>query len=258
MRLAKTGFWVIPPWAAFSRMTMLALALVSLPFALNAQTFPCSNAAGSGERMVGMAPGGPGVPPTPLCVRDSAPSGAAQQESDPARGMANAVMGMAKILAGDAAKMANDPLYQRLRDGYWQYFEPHAGAKPGDNCVAVYGSLQGLATIAGPSGDYRGATLAFTGAGLPRAKKDDVVKVTLDDGDGDPQTVRAYRYATPGTELVTIAFAVPTADALLGGIEDQAHYRLFIDKKQVFEINWHGGHQARDRLQQCIASAPAR
>jgi hypothetical protein len=236
---------------------MAVLALLALPFALSAQTFPCSNTAGSGERMVGMAPGGPGIAPTPLCVRDGAPSGAAQPESDPARGMANAVMAMAKILAGDAAKMANDPLYQRLRDGYWQYFAPGAGAKPGDSCVAAYASLQGLATIAGPSGDYRGATLAFTGAGLPHAKKDDVVKVTLDDGDGHPQTVRAYRYVTPGTGLVTIAFAVPTADALLGGIEDQAHYRLSIDKKQVFEISWHDGHQARDRLKQCIAAASA-
>ncbi|MEP9436650.1 hypothetical protein QYF91_03535, partial [Xanthomonas euvesicatoria] len=59
---------------------------------------------------------------------------------------------------------------------------------------------------------------------------------------------------TPGTDLATIAFAVPSAEGLLGGIEDKAHYRLLIDKKQVFEIEWHDGHQARDRLRQCIAA----
>lgn len=254
MWCSKTNFCGVQSCGA-SRTLFAALFLLLLPFASHAQTFPCSNSAGSGERRVGMAPGGPGVAPTPLCVRDDAAStAAAQPEPDPLKARATAALGMAQMLLSEKAKLASDPNYRRFRDGYWQHFEPHAGSKPGDNCVAAYGNLQGVVTLAGPAGDYRRATMAFTGAGLPQPKKDGVIKVTLDDGDGRPQTVRAFHYLTPGTDLATIAFAVPSAEGLLGGIEDKAHYKLLIDKKQVFEIEWHDGHQARDRLRQCIAA----
>ncbi|MEQ7415441.1 hypothetical protein ABQF04_07515 [Xanthomonas campestris pv. campestris] len=240
------------------RMVASVLVLGLLPFAVNAQTFPCSNTPGPGERMVGTAPGGPGLAPTPLCVRDGAAStSAAQPEYDPLKARATAALGMAQMLLSEKAKLASDPNYQRFRKGFWQHFDPSADAKPGDNCVAAYGNLQGIVTLAGPAGDYRRALMSFTGPGLPRPKKDGLIKVGLDGGDGKPTTVRAFHYLTPGTELVTIAFAVPSAEAMLGGIDDTAHYRLLIDNKQVFEIEWHDGHQARDELRRCIFAGSA-
>ncbi|WP_238151759.1 MULTISPECIES: hypothetical protein [Xanthomonas] len=240
------------------RMVASALVLGLLPFAVSAQTFPCSNTPGPGERMVGTAPGGPGLAPTPLCVRDGAAStGAAQPEYDPLKARATAALGMAQMLLSEKAKLASDPNYQRFSRGFWQHFDPSADAKPGDNCVAAYGNLQGIVTLAGPAGDYRRALIAFTGPGLPRPKKDGLIKVGLDGGDGKPTTVRAFHYLTPGTDLVTIAFAVPSAEAMLDGIDDKARYRLLIDNKQVFEIEWHDGHKARDELRRCIAAGSA-
>lgn len=65
---------------------MLLIALVwclSLTSA-EAQHYPC-NGPGPGERLVGMAPNGPGVPPTPLCARDDS-GGAPEQPETPSDG----------------------------------------------------------------------------------------------------------------------------------------------------------------------------
>lgn len=65
---------------------MLLIALVwclSLTPA-EAQHYPC-NGPGPGERLVGMAPNGPGVAPTPLCARDDS-GGAPEQPETPSDG----------------------------------------------------------------------------------------------------------------------------------------------------------------------------
>jgi len=49
-----------------------------------AQHYPC-NGPGPGERLVGMAPAGPGVAPTPLCARDDS-GGAPEQFEAPSEG----------------------------------------------------------------------------------------------------------------------------------------------------------------------------
>ncbi len=51
------------------QMFVVALAWCLWPAPAAAQHYPC-NGPGPGERLVGMAPGGPGVAPTPLCMRD--------------------------------------------------------------------------------------------------------------------------------------------------------------------------------------------
>jgi len=50
------------------KMLLIALAWCLWPASVHAQHYPC-NGPGPGERLVGMAPGGPGVAPTPLCER---------------------------------------------------------------------------------------------------------------------------------------------------------------------------------------------
>jgi hypothetical protein len=50
------------------QMLAILLAWCLWPAGAAAQHYPC-NGPGPGERLVGMAPGGPGVAPTPLCAR---------------------------------------------------------------------------------------------------------------------------------------------------------------------------------------------
>lgn len=246
----------IAPFAATALFVAAALScLIGIgPTSRADAQFAC-NGPGPGRRMVGMAPGGPGVAPTPLCQNDAAPAagGAAEKPFDPAGNMVAAVTGMAQILLHDTARMASDPLYQRLRDGYWQYFKSSPDVRRGDYCMAAYATLDGIITLAGPGGDYRGAMLSFTGAALPRPGKQGLILVTLDDGDGKPATVRAISYADAGTKLGTIAFAVPGADAMLAGMTDVTHYRLTFGGK-TFEIGWKNGDEARRKLKQCIAT----
>lgn len=62
-------------------MLLIGLAWCLWPAQAHAQHYPC-NGPGPGERLVGMAPGGPGIAPTPLCVRDDSGGSPAQpQES---------------------------------------------------------------------------------------------------------------------------------------------------------------------------------
>ncbi|KQV09687.1 hypothetical protein ASC68_05215 [Devosia sp. Root105] len=66
------------------QMLLIALVWCLSPALAQAQHYPC-NGPGPGERLVGMAPNGPGVAPTPLCARDD--SGAApEQPSAPSDG----------------------------------------------------------------------------------------------------------------------------------------------------------------------------
>ena len=68
------------------RMFLIALAWCLWPASAQAQHYPC-NGPGPGERLVGMAPGGPGVAPTPLCARDES-GGAPQQPAAPSNSYA--------------------------------------------------------------------------------------------------------------------------------------------------------------------------
>jgi hypothetical protein len=58
------------------QMLVIVLAWCLWPAQAAAQHYPC-NGPGPGERLVGMAPGGPGVAPTPLCMRDDSGGGPA-------------------------------------------------------------------------------------------------------------------------------------------------------------------------------------
>lgn len=57
-----------PDMRRVGQMLVIALAWCFWPAAAEAQHYPC-NGPGPGERLIGMAPGGPGVAPTPLCER---------------------------------------------------------------------------------------------------------------------------------------------------------------------------------------------
>jgi len=75
-----------PDMRRIGQMLAIALAWCLWPSAAQAQHYPC-NGPGPGERLIGMAPGGPGVAPTPLCVRDDS-GGAPAQPAAPSNSYA--------------------------------------------------------------------------------------------------------------------------------------------------------------------------
>lgn len=58
-----------PDLRQLGQMALIALAWCLWPTAASAQAYACPG-AGPGERVVGMTPGGIGIAPVPLCVRD--------------------------------------------------------------------------------------------------------------------------------------------------------------------------------------------
>lgn len=156
------------------------------------------------------------------------------------------------------ARAANDPRRQKLAQGYWQFFQARREARPGEYCTAVFWKADRMITITGPGGDYRGALLGFVAIepkdGFPRP--DDVrvtqkISVTLTQGTDAPARVTALN-RTIGGLADEIAFAVPTVEAALAGMEDRLAFRIDHDGRQVFALEWHSGLAARERLRRCL------
>ncbi|MBW4620380.1 MAG: hypothetical protein KME17_13635 [Cyanosarcina radialis HA8281-LM2] len=55
----------------------------------------------------------------------------------------------------------------------------------------------------------------------------------------------------PDDKYGTIAFAVPTLEAALGGMEDIQSFEVAIDDRTVLKIQWHNGLMARNKLRDC-------
>ena len=80
------------------------------------------------------------------------------------------------------------------------------------------------------------------------------VRVTLKQSNDAPQTVQAFNYKLPGEAFGAIAFAVPTIEAALAGMENEASFDLEMDGKSVARVEWHDGLAARDRLRKCVSA----
>ena len=50
-----------------------------------------------------------------------------------------------------------------------------------------------------------------------------------------------------------IAFAVPTIEAALEGMEEKLDFHLAFEGKDIGSIEWHSGIAARDALKSCLA-----
>ena len=161
----------------------------------------------------------------------------------------------------DASKSraASDPRRQKMAQGYWQFFQARTGARPGEFCTAVFWKGDHMISLSGPGGAYRGAVLGFVAIepknGFPRpddAQATRKLQVALTQGDGAPVRLTALN-RTLGGLADEIAFAVPTIDAALAGMEDVQSFRIAHDDRPVFDMAWHSGLAARQVLRQCLA-----
>ena len=148
--------------------------------------------------------------------------------------------------------------HKKFTDGYWEFFQANSAAKPGEYCTAMFMRKEMSVAILGPGGDYRGALMMFMplteNADFPKSKQPRVLKVTLGQAKDEPVTVGVFNFAVGQWDGPAIAFAVPTIEAALAGVEEKLDFRLDYEGKRIGEIEWHSGMAARDSLKKCLAA----
>jgi len=177
--------------------------------------------------------------------------------SNPIQSLLNSAVDMVKFAASSTAKSATlsqDPKFQRYQQGGWDFFQSKIGTTPGEFCTAFFWKKNGFVSLSGPGGDYKGALMTFWGQDIPRPPKQTQVQVTLKQGKDAPQTVNAFNFFKPGSDYGAIAFAVPSIQALLDGMEDTLNFELIMDGKTVAQVDWHSGLMARGKLNECVTA----
>ena len=107
-----------------------------------------------------------------------------------------------------------------------------------------------VVTLFGPGGNYRGALLAFSplgedsAAAFPKLASGKPVRVTLAQGNIKPVTLNAIYMETGAKSPPLLAFAVPSIEALLGGMEDKWSFDVSYGGKSIANIEWHDGLRA--------------
>lgn len=148
---------------------------------------------------------------------------------------------------------------QALADGIWA-----VDSKPtpeGNLCAAVFSKYSyeyreykpehgGLVTIMGFQSPKPDAWLIFHGVGLPKSKKVEKIKITLQQDDEPAQTLQVFNYRE-SREIGTIMFAVPGLTAMLNGMSDKQRFRLSDDGKVLLDIQWHSAAPVIEKLKQC-------
>ncbi len=159
---------------------------------------------------------------------------------------------------------------EKIIAGWWEFMQANSKAKPGEYCAAMFLRAKRVkhervdsfsdgmtVTLFGPGGNYRGALLGFSPLtkdhAFPKLESGRPVKVTLKQGNEAPVTLNAiYMKVTPSAPPL-ILFAVPTIEALMGGMEDNWSFDVIYQGQSIASIEWHDGLKARDALKQCLA-----
>ncbi len=252
-----------------------ALALTCALLAPAAHASLCPGGPGPGQVQIGVARG-PGFNGVPICAPDpnaqaqaliDAQDQAARDREDAAAASRNVLRGNIEALtrlvemskaaqrsmAGIDPYLSFTPAVPDYDRGWWAYPQLKVRqAKPGDYCQVLFTSRNGLLGVSGPGGDYRGAMLIFWHADIPAPKELQLVPVSLgQDDETTVQTVKAYNYTDLNTRSGALALAVPTLDALLDNMQDKQTLRLSMNGRQVVNLTWHSGREARGALNNC-------
>jgi hypothetical protein len=234
-------------------------------------SYICPNGAGAGERQIGMTGGGNGVASLPVCEKTNYSGGNGSSYSPEANEVRrNAVTSKALSLYAEYSleytRLLNNPKFRDLFRGTWKFSPSEEGldrtaSTSIEHCSATffkYNKLDtfGFITILGPAGDYQSASLIFWGKGIPRPKNAEKIKVTLTQSNEKPQTVEVMNLSISkesysNDTFGAIAFAVPTLEAALAGMEDKQSFDVAMNGKTLVKVEWNGGLVARDRLRQC-------
>lgn len=162
---------------------------------------------------------------------------------------------------------------EKIIAGWWEFMQASSGAKPGEYCAAMFQRAKreskpggvdlfkdGMTvTLFGPGGAYRGALLAFSPLTddhqFPKLQNGQKVLLTLKQGDEAPQTLNAIYMSIGKSANPMVAFAVPSIEALMDSIEDQARFEVLYQGRPIASVAWHSGLKARDALKACLKGA---
>jgi hypothetical protein len=162
-----------------------------------------------------------------------------------------------QAVATSKEDLLKSDFHKKHTDGYWDFFQSNSSAKPGEYCTAMFMREGMSVAIMGPGGDYRGALMMFLplidNEHFPKSKEARVIKVTLEQAKDPAATVGVFNFSIGAWEAPAIAFAVPTIEAALAGMEEKLDFRLDYEGKRIGEIEWHSGIAARDSLKKCLA-----
>ena len=176
----------------------------------------------------------------------------------------------------DSNRKEAEQYREKVIAGWWEFMQASSKAGPGEYCAASFLRAKRLSepgkvdkmkegivvTLFGPGGNYRGALLAFSplgedsAAAFPKLASGKPVRVTLAQGNIKPVTLNAIYMETGAKSPPLLAFAVPSIEALLGGMEDKWSFDVSYEGKSIANIEWHDGLKARDQLRNCLAGKP--
>lgn len=151
-----------------------------------------------------------------------------------------------------------DSKYHKMhKEGYWQFFQGSSSAKKGEYCTAMF-MREGMGvTIMGPGGSYKGALMMlFNGndnPAFPTSPKPSKVLVSLKQGQDAPVSLHVLNYTLGTMELPVAVFAVPSIEAALASMDDKLDFHLEYKGQKIVDVEWQGGHAARDELKKCLA-----
>ncbi len=147
--------------------------------------------------------------------------------------------------------------YKLYTAGYWQFFQASSSAKKGEYCAAMF-SKEGMSvTILGPGGSYKGSLIMLANSNdnpaFPSSPTPTKVLMSLTQGSDAATTVNVLNYTVGDLKVPVAVFAVPTAEAAIAGMDEKLDFHLEHKGKKLVDLEWHGGHAARDELKKCLA-----
>ena len=147
--------------------------------------------------------------------------------------------------------------YKLYTAGYWQFFQASSSAKKGEFCAAMFMKEGMSVTILGPGGSYKGALIMLANSkdnpAFPSSPTPTKVLMSLKQGGDAAVTVNALNYTIGDLKVPVAVFAVPTVEAAITGMDDKLNFHLEHKGQKIVDVEWHGGHAARDELKKCLA-----
>jgi hypothetical protein len=153
----------------------------------------------------------------------------------------------------DAAKAHSDPaIIFKGPEGYWRLDDTRS---TGGFCALTYFEPPYFAGYVGPVVGNPDSFILFSGPTIPPIQKEKKKKMSLTTADGAVQSVVAFHVPNPeAKESGMILFRLTDIQAAIADLSDVENLNVVMDKKQVFAIQWAGGHVARNAMRSCIGS----
>lgn len=154
----------------------------------------------------------------------------------------------------------NTPEAKKYSNGNWEFYQGVPNSPKGEYCTAMFSRKGYMLTIVGPGGDYKGALMNFYDLQydkIPQPANYQNLLVTLKQGNDAPATLKAINYKKDlpdGTSIGVVTFTVPSIGAAMEGMEDNTNFEISSNGKIIAQIEWTGGHNAREELKKCLGN----